>query len=152
MSNDIQNRTARAPSSAHAAHESRGARGAGKTGNATAADAGTDATSSQGGFSMLLASLGAGLDGTDAGAGALPGRTRAWAPPWPVARWLAMHSHPAVRRAMPQAHRACPAWIRWPWRCKAWCRAARPGPGLPRRDRWAAGRGAPWRRRSGLRA
>ncbi|MFD2300188.1 flagellar hook-length control protein FliK [Paracidovorax citrulli] len=71
MTNDIQNRTARAPSSAHATHESRGARGAGKAGNATAADAGTDAAGGQGGFSLLLASLGAGLDAT--GAGALPG-------------------------------------------------------------------------------
>ncbi len=78
MTNDIQNRTARAPSSAHATHESRGARGAGKAGNATAADAGTDAAGGQGRF-FAAAGIARGRAGRyrcrcAAGRGQWPGR------------------------------------------------------------------------------
>uniref|UniRef100_UPI001C7014F4 hypothetical protein n=1 Tax=Raoultella terrigena TaxID=577 RepID=UPI001C7014F4 len=73
MTNDIRTQASRSTSSAHAGHETKGVRGAGKAaGSQSATDAATDATAAaagQGGFSMLLASLGAGMEVMDAGAG-----------------------------------------------------------------------------------
>ncbi|MDA8455898.1 flagellar hook-length control protein FliK [Acidovorax sp. GBBC 3334] len=74
MNTDTQNRIARGPSSSHASHEARGTRGAAKTAGAQGPTEGTDAAAAgQGGFSMLLASLGADLGAGDALAGAAAG-------------------------------------------------------------------------------
>ncbi|RAR80016.1 flagellar hook-length control protein FliK [Paracidovorax anthurii] len=70
MNTDTHHRISRGASSAQSGHETRGARGAGKAAGTNAAPGSESVDASQGGFSMLLASLGdTGLSG-DAG---LPG-------------------------------------------------------------------------------